>query len=121
MDLVRRMRLGRSLALPAPESADFNRAAVRNAWPTRPWYARSLSAMPDESAATPRAVLFERVLDDRQARRHRLEVIHFHALAFQRLVVLEETPQHHQPVRRQFGRFDESVVLRIVHGDGQDF
>ena len=44
-----------------------------------------------------------------------MQLVHLHRLPFQLLVILEEPPQHRQPVRRQLLRLAEAVVLRVVH------
>src|SRR5205823_3977623 len=81
---------------------------------------RPVSVVLAEAAPPLRAVACQRLLDDRQRRGARLELVHFDRLAFELLVVLEEPPQHGETVRRQVGRLVEAVVLWVVHGYGED-
>ena len=50
----------------------------------------------------------------------RLDLVHLDGLALELLVVLEEPPQHRQPVRRHLGRFAVAVELGSSRRDGDD-
>src|SRR5947209_2348578 len=73
-----------------------------------------------ETTAPVRAVAGESILDDRQTRFSRLKFVYFDGLAFQRLVVLEETAQHVKPMARQFAGFPEAVVFGVIYGHCQN-
>src|SRR5947209_4682059 len=66
------------------------------------------------------AVAGQRVFDDWVSVFGRLKFVDFNGLTFQLLVVLEETPQHRQPVRRHLRRFAIAVEFRILRRNGDD-
>src|SRR5690349_9513484 len=66
-----------------------------------------------EPAAPLPAVPRQRVLDDRERHLRRLNLVHLHDLALELRVVLEEPPQHDQPVARHVGGFAVAVELRV--------
>ncbi len=67
------------------------------------------------------AIAIEGARDNRQGESGGLKVVHFDGFPFQRLVVLEESPQHAEPMDGQFARFLEAVEFRVVRGNRQDF
>src|SRR5262249_45168470 len=107
-----------SIVLPARSASKETTLAGAAGW-LGMQFAGRLAEGP-EPAAPLRAVARQRVREDRQGRRRRLDVIDLDRLAFQHLVILKEAAQHGQSMGRQFVGLAEAVVLRIVDGHGQD-
>ena len=73
-----------------------------------------------ESPPTLGAIPRQRILNDRQRLGRGLDLVDFHRLAFQLLVILEKSPQHRQSMHRHLVGFGVAVELWIVCGDGDD-
>src|SRR5258708_7511133 len=76
--------------------------------------------LPREPFTALLAVSAQSVLDDRISVGRGANLIDFHRLAFQLLVVLKEAAQHQQAVRRHFLGVEVAVELRVFGGDGND-
>ena len=66
------------------------------------------------------AVPVQRVLDDRIRRLRRRDRVHLHDLPFKLFVILEESPQHRQPMRRHLAGLAIHIKLRIVRRHRDD-
>src|SRR5690242_8692192 len=66
------------------------------------------------------AVPLQRLLDDRQGARRRLDLVDLDRLALEELVVLEEPAKHHEPVGGQLRGLAEAVELGVIDRHGQD-
>jgi len=66
------------------------------------------------------AVAGKRVFNDGQGMPAGLDVVDFHGLAFQLLVIEEEAPQHGQAVLRHFRGFLVGVELGVLGGHRDD-
>ena len=72
----------------------------RESSPGKDVYTYSLNPYSLKPATSFLAVAIERILDDRQRERGRLNLIDFHRFALQRLVILEETAEQGESMGR---------------------
>src|SRR5688572_16747932 len=83
----------------------------------RTWYGERRYTL-FEALAALAAVARQGVLDDRVGILGRLDLVHLDGLAFELLVVLEETLEHAKPVAGHLLRLAVGVELRVFRRDG---